>query len=235
MKRILAISLLLCGCRADFHPYGDDTETGEGTTGPDAGTDDTGGETTGSGSTDPTDDTGSTGSTDDTGTDDTGTDDTGSTDETGGPEPESAAPDEPCDPFLGEDYGVAPCAAPDGDPFMYTCTYVALMPVPNVWTVELRCARMYDTEGDGSDIGDYCNDGGAPPYFPGCMDSYCKVNGHPDVYPLNFAQGECSPGADGEDRCCVPYCDAEHPCDGGKECDYSHDNGESGVGACIVP
>jgi len=222
MRRNLALTImaavLVTACRSEFHASDDTEGDTEGTTTPmpDMGNGTGDGDGDGDGS------TGGDGDGDGDGTDmgtDTGTDD-------------PPGPNDPCDPFLARE-DIAPCTAPDGDNKTYTCVRVDLMPNPDEQVQEFRCRELRDWDNDGADIGDYCNDNGSS-WYQGCQDSQCLTNGYPNA-PINFPDGWCDPGVTNEDACCLPYCDYEHPCDQGWDCDYDVDWDDLGVGTCVWP
>jgi hypothetical protein len=94
---------------------------------------------------------------------------------------------------------------------------------------------MYDTQGDGHDLGDACSDAGGYLY-QGCMNTSCTDNGYGQgPAPINHPPGEC-PFEDENNSniqgCCTPFCDADNPCDPGWFCAMNFVPLD-GYGSCI--
>lgn len=245
--RIFTIGIALLattGC-ASFEPNLDSESTGlTGTSDTDAGTDGSTGAGTGGGSGGSGGETGgSTGGATDGGTGgSTGAETQGGT--TGGPAA-NPGPGEPCDP-LDAFSGIAPCEDPENPQTLYTCTTVP-MEGDNETVWDFECVEVKDTNGNGYDIGDGCdddlgawwNDGTAA----GCLNAWCLSNGlgnNPDLDEhVNWPPGECGFGSAETiyvKGCCSPYCDTEHPCDPGWTCSPLAQQGidiDTTVGTCV--
>jgi hypothetical protein len=235
----IGIALLLGACGDASEPVdafggsssgattGDADESGE--SGSDDGGSSTSGETEGStgeteGSTGETE--GSTGETE------------GSTGETEG-EDMSPGPGDPCDPITAP-----PCEDPQNPEIELTCTTVPHQgDNETVW--EWECMPTKDTQGNGTDLGDGCDDDGGAwaneGSAAGCLNLGCLGNGlgnNPDLDEhANWPTNECPFEQDGTfvKGCCTLYCNADNPCDAGWTCVSLTQtlNIETDVGICV--
>jgi len=217
---MLLTASLLTACGAEPEILTDETSTGITTTGSDdAGTDtegDTDGGTSGSETGDGDGDTGSTGDGDG---------------ETGEPEP-NPVDGEPCDPVLAFN-GEMPCEwGPEGPPWP-TAEITCSIDITQVSTP--HCILLTDTQGDGTDLKDGCDDYGIEP-SAGCFNSACIPNNsnpsEPQLGDWVLPQGFCQDTMpNGFGQCCTLFCNVTADCGDPQLKCYSFSG--MGLGTCL--
>lgn len=259
----ILVALTLWGCAGSFSPVIEDEAGADDGSGLDGAADDDTADAADDGSdtgSDPSD--GASGGSTDAGDDGSDTNpnpgdgpDSDDGSDAGEP-PTNPGPLEPCDPLLTAQ-GMQTCESPADDPRTYTCTPVVVDKTlgpefADVWG--FRCAVLDDTQGDGSDWGDFCNPGEwrtAESWTNGCQESLCLTKfsnpPNPGLGQVILPDALCEvndPEVPGATACCTEMCEvgAQGSCGAGMKCipygamslDQYLEDGAPLMGACVA-